>query len=405
MEANRRWALFLAVFLVLGMIISCDIGTVSNNNTTKTPETGLITHKYTSVSNGVTYILEIFQRTVAATARATERPEFYNPAAGDTYKLTIIYANGSTVTNSGTIAGSSKTTTSATFTLSNGENLKVTITKEGNLTIITGTITPDPVRAPGTGQEPLTAPGAVTPRTAGTPPVVSNDTDGGNGDSGGGGGGGSNSDGSGGGGAEVGGGGGDDSDAASTVTVTGVTLNKNTLALTVGGNETLTATIAPSNATNKAVTWSTSNAAIATVSNGTVTAGAAGTANITVTTQDGGKTATCAVTVSASTTSGTGQFNITFAQIADAAFPEIQSEITIYRTITKTPTSATFTLTNPTQYTSITWYINGTTVTGNPLTVNSMNYSYYSVGEHYVTLEVLKDGRRYSKRVTFKIAN
>ena len=85
----------------------------------------------------------------------------------------------------------------------------------------------------------------------------------------------------------------------STVSVTGITLNKTTLALTVGGSDTLVANIAPSNATNTNVTWISSNTSVATVNNGTVTASAAGTATITVTTADGGKTATCAVTVTA----------------------------------------------------------------------------------------------------------
>ncbi len=82
-----------------------------------------------------------------------------------------------------------------------------------------------------------------------------------------------------------------------TVPVTGVSLNKTALTLTAGASETLTATVSPSNATNKNVTWTTSNSSIATVSNGTVSAVGAGTATITVTTVDGGKTATCAVTV------------------------------------------------------------------------------------------------------------
>jgi len=84
-----------------------------------------------------------------------------------------------------------------------------------------------------------------------------------------------------------------------SVAVTGVTLNKTMLALTVGGSDTLIANIAPSNATNTNVTWISSNASVATVSNGTVTAAAVGTAAITVTTTDGGKTATCTVTVTA----------------------------------------------------------------------------------------------------------
>lgn len=79
--------------------------------------------------------------------------------------------------------------------------------------------------------------------------------------------------------------------------VTGVTLNKNAATIKVGKTETLTATVSPSNATNKAVTWSSNNTAVATVSNGVVTTVAAGNATITVTTTDGGNTATCAVTV------------------------------------------------------------------------------------------------------------
>jgi uncharacterized protein (TIGR02145 family) len=86
--------------------------------------------------------------------------------------------------------------------------------------------------------------------------------------------------------------------------VAGVALDKPTLALTVGGTDTLKATVAPDNATNKAVTWGSSAPTVATVSGGVVTAVAAGTATITVTTTDGGKTATCAVTVSAESSSG-----------------------------------------------------------------------------------------------------
>ena len=85
---------------------------------------------------------------------------------------------------------------------------------------------------------------------------------------------------------------------AANVPVTGVTLNKTSLTLTVGGNETLSATVNPSNATNKGVTWSSSNTGVATVdSNGKVTAKAKGSATITVTTEDGHKTATCSVNV------------------------------------------------------------------------------------------------------------
>ncbi|MDE6200277.1 MAG: Ig domain-containing protein [Clostridiales bacterium] len=81
--------------------------------------------------------------------------------------------------------------------------------------------------------------------------------------------------------------------------VTGITLNKPTLTLEEGATEQLTATVAPSNADNPAVTWSSSDEAVATVSaTGLVTAVAAGTATITVTSvADSTKKATCALTV------------------------------------------------------------------------------------------------------------
>ena len=82
--------------------------------------------------------------------------------------------------------------------------------------------------------------------------------------------------------------------------VTGVTLDRATLTFTIGdAAQTLTATVAPENATNKKVTWTSSNAKVATVANGTVTAVGVGEATITVTTEDGGKTAACRVKVKA----------------------------------------------------------------------------------------------------------
>ena len=82
-----------------------------------------------------------------------------------------------------------------------------------------------------------------------------------------------------------------------TVLATGVTLNKTTLSLIKGGSETLTAIVAPADATDKTLTWASSNTSVATVANGTVTAIGSGTATITVTTANG-KIATCEVTVS-----------------------------------------------------------------------------------------------------------
>lgn len=81
------------------------------------------------------------------------------------------------------------------------------------------------------------------------------------------------------------------------VSVTGVELDKTTLSLKEGETSQLNATVLPAEADDKDVEWSTDNDQVATVVDGLVTAVKEGTAQITVTTKDGGKTATCDVTV------------------------------------------------------------------------------------------------------------
>ena len=89
------------------------------------------------------------------------------------------------------------------------------------------------------------------------------------------------------------------------IPVSSISLDQSAVSLSVGGTETLTATVSPDDASDKSVTWSSSDTAVATVENGVVTAVAEGTANITVTATNGtddssdDKTATCAVTVNA----------------------------------------------------------------------------------------------------------
>lgn len=100
------------------------------------------------------------------------------------------------------------------------------------------------------------------------------------------------------------------------VPVTGVSINMSSLSLKVGESATLTTTIAPANATNKGVTWTTSMSSVATVtSDGVVTAKAAGTAVITAKTDDGGKTATCNVTVTYTPDPG-GEVSVTQVTIS-----------------------------------------------------------------------------------------
>ena len=84
-----------------------------------------------------------------------------------------------------------------------------------------------------------------------------------------------------------------------SIAVTGVTLDKPTVSLVAGTSTTLTATVLPANATNKTVTWSSDKPDVAAVNkDGNVTAHKAGEAVITVKSEDGGKTASCTVTVS-----------------------------------------------------------------------------------------------------------
>jgi len=100
------------------------------------------------------------------------------------------------------------------------------------------------------------------------------------------------------------------------VAVTGVSLDKAEATIPVAGTVQLAATVAPANASNKNVTWSSASQSIATVnSNGLVTAVSEGTTTITATTQDGGKKANCTITViRASLTSDPYEPNNTLSQ-------------------------------------------------------------------------------------------
>ncbi len=92
-----------------------------------------------------------------------------------------------------------------------------------------------------------------------------------------------------------------DDEPTTTIEVSSVTLNKSSSSLEVGQSETLKATVSPNNATNKTVSWSTSNSEVASVTQlGVVKALKAG--NATITAKAGNKTATCTFTVTAAVT-------------------------------------------------------------------------------------------------------
>ena len=116
--------------------------------------------------------------------------------------------------------------------------------------------------------------------------------------------------------------------------VESVSLDKTNITLPEGDSETLIATVYPDNATNKNVSWKSSNTSVATVNNGVVTAIKAGTATITVTTKDGGKTATCQVTVKAK------QINVTSIKI-DQNSVHLKEGESILLTVTVYPSNAT----------------------------------------------------------------
>jgi hypothetical protein len=116
------------------------------------------------------------------------------------------------------------------------------------------------------------------------------------------------------------------------VAVTGVTLDQVTMTLTAGGaTGTLVATVAPATASNKNVNWSSSAPAVATVVNGVVTPLTVGTTTITVTTVDGGLTATCTVTVTSASV------------VTIAAIPGVTPPVTGATPVTKITATAQYT--------------------------------------------------------------
>ena len=123
---------------------------------------------------------------------------------------------------------------------------------------------------------------------------------------------------------------------STTISVTGVKLNYTQIYREQGESFILTATVEPTNASNKKVTWTTSNGSIATVDNGTVTMTGSTvweSATITCTTEDGGKTATCTVTVIQKPTASEADAN-GFVTISAGSMP-LNSDGSYHVTLTK----------------------------------------------------------------------
>ena len=121
-----------------------------------------------------------------------------------------------------------------------------------------------------------------------------------------------------------------------TSSVSGVSLNYEALTMYVGKSATLTATVEPDTASNKEVTWSSSDTSVATVKNGTINALKEGNSNIVVTTNEGNYTATCALTVIneeeetpyVPDTSDTNIYQITTANLNEGTYDSSKDEYT-----------------------------------------------------------------------------
>jgi len=166
--------------------------------------------------------------------------------------------------------------------------------------------------------------------------------------------------------------------------VTGVTLNTNSLYLTVGGSATLVATVIPINAANKNVAWNSNNTGVATVNNGTVTAFGTGSATITVTTLDGGRTATCTVNVS----SGGGDYT----SVTGVTLNQTSLNLTVGITATLTATVAPSNATNK----NVAWNSDNTNVA----TVNNGTVTAVGTGSATITVTTLDGGRTATCTVT-----
>ena len=124
------------------------------------------------------------------------------------------------------------------------------------------------------------------------------------------------------------------------IAVEGITLDKSTATVEEGATVTLTATVTPGNATDKTVTWSTSNETIATVSDGVVTGVKAG--EVTITAKAGDKSATCTVTVTAKQSTEDPEDPIAVEGITlDKTTATVEEGATVTLTATVTPENAT----------------------------------------------------------------
>jgi len=167
---------------------------------------------------------------------------------------------------------------------------------------------------------------------------------------------------------------------------------------------TLTGTVVPAGATNQTIEWSVQNAG---------TTGAAITDGNTLNTTGPG-TAVITATIAGGLASGSYTQNFIIIVQKDEYFtvtitPDAAPVITgptIHLNAANGLTTETITVDNPSQYSSINWFITGTSITGSGASfeLNSSNIAYNRTGEYFLTVEVMRNGVPYSRTITFTVA-
>jgi uncharacterized protein YjdB len=177
--------------------------------------------------------------------------------------------------------------------------------------------------------------------------------------------------------------------------VTGISLNKSALSLLVNGTETLYAAITPANAADKTVTWTSSDASIATVNatTGLVTAKAIGSATITAASVDNpSKSTACTVTVGAAQ-----GITVSFTDAGAGAFSE--TSLTVKKSGTGEEQSKTITLTG--SWSTGEWRVDGLVRENSPsFTVNAADYT---AGGHTLQVTVYNETHNWSKTLPFTV--
>ena len=178
-----------------------------------------------------------------------------------------------------------------------------------------------------------------------------------------------------------------------TVNVNSVSLSQSSLSLDIGNSTTLTATIEPSNATNQNVTWSTNNSNVSLSPNGLscqVTGSTSGSSIVTITTEDGNKTATCNITINAIETSDT-YGNIILSKTSETITEGSRTSFTVK--LDQAPTN--------TQVVNLSVDNSDVTLSNSSLSFTSSNYS----TAQEITITVNKDSDTINDNATIIVSS